>query len=102
MNFQNILILFVTTISITSGYETDCSDNEKKCYITMSPFEPTYREVFLTSLPTNVLALNLEIDKYDYDEFDLNTVNQRLKNSRQFYKKLTGVDPRYPTYVKLV
>uniref|UniRef100_A0A0N5BU11 Secreted protein n=1 Tax=Strongyloides papillosus TaxID=174720 RepID=A0A0N5BU11_STREA len=108
MIFKSIIILCVAAISITSGYRTDCSDSEKKCYITMSPFEHTYLEVFLASLPTNVLTSNLEIDKYDYNDFDINTANQRLKDSvdqdtmRKFYKNLTGNDPKYSTYVKLV
>uniref|UniRef100_A0A0N5BU10 Uncharacterized protein n=1 Tax=Strongyloides papillosus TaxID=174720 RepID=A0A0N5BU10_STREA len=94
MNFQGVLILLVTIVSITLEYKVDCPNNGNKCSICMTPQESAYKTVFLTTIPEKVLELGLDIDSYDNDEYAYNFVNQQIKNNvdqktmQQFVEKL--------------
>uniref|UniRef100_A0A0N5BBR0 Transposase n=1 Tax=Strongyloides papillosus TaxID=174720 RepID=A0A0N5BBR0_STREA len=72
----------------------------------MTPKEPAYQNVFLSTLPDEILSSNFDISSED--SYDYSTLNQRIKQHvdqdimRRFVEKLGKFSYKYPTNVKVV
>uniref|UniRef100_A0A0K0EW45 Secreted protein n=1 Tax=Strongyloides venezuelensis TaxID=75913 RepID=A0A0K0EW45_STRVS len=106
MNFQSIFILLVTILSTSIGYKVEESSNGVK--VCMTPHESAYQDVFLTLIPDNILSLGFEIESYDSDSYDYNTINKKIKDNidqkvmESFAQSLGTFTYKNPTNVTVV
>uniref|UniRef100_A0A0N5BBQ9 Secreted protein n=1 Tax=Strongyloides papillosus TaxID=174720 RepID=A0A0N5BBQ9_STREA len=78
MNFQSIFILLTSILSTSLGYKVDCGSGNEGCLVCMTPKESAYQDVFLETIPDDILALNFDISSEDI--FEYNTLNKRIKD----------------------
>uniref|UniRef100_A0A0K0EZ29 Uncharacterized protein n=1 Tax=Strongyloides venezuelensis TaxID=75913 RepID=A0A0K0EZ29_STRVS len=108
MNFQSVFILLVSILSTTLGYKVDCNNSNGGCLICMTPTESTYQDKFLDTIPEQTLALGFNIDSYDSDDYEYNTINKRIKENidqntiKLFVEKLGKFTYKNPTNIKVV